>query len=61
MMSWSAISSGGGVSSASLVAYLQSLGATGLAGFAMTPAGLALNLDGSWLPVSDTRSLEEDE
>jgi hypothetical protein len=56
MMSWSAISSGGGVSSASLVAYLQSLGATGLTGFAMTAAGQALMAVGCLSVI-----LEEDE
>jgi hypothetical protein len=58
MMSWTAIFSGGGVSSWSLVAFLQSLGASGLASFAMTPAGQALIAAGCLIPWV---ILEEDE
>ena len=56
MMSWTAIFSGGGVSSASLVAYLQSLGETGLDSFAMTAAGQVLMAVGCLSVI-----LEEDE
>jgi hypothetical protein len=50
MMSWSAIANGGGVPAGGLVAYLQSLGTMGLAGFAKTQAGLALIAVGCIIP-----------
>ena len=42
LMSWSAIANGGGVPASGFVAYLQSLGAGGLMGFATTATGKAL-------------------
>jgi hypothetical protein len=39
-----------GIGAAGLVAYLESLGTMGLAGFAMTPAGKALILIGCIIP-----------